>query len=513
MSNHDSGKARNYAIIASFTFLEFGYLISNVSVGLNTFSGWFNMEQPWATITVDTQKSFALYFACFAFFAALGALCGEQVSRSWGKVKTLWWGDAIFFFGTVMTLVEQLEFFFFGRCIQGLALGINIVATAGYINALIPDKSRGSTGAAMMIAFGLGVLFEYITGYASPYMNTNEWKAHEGWRLCFGMWLLWPFARMLALWFWETDKCPDDLIAAGKNAKALKQIEKCHKSGAQERLNYLIALNSTKQTYKSLFKDYKPILNCGTVLVLAWNFTGLPYMFSWTQMLYNVSLYPYSGSVIYGTKTVDYALPQNYCVLFAGLVFVSAIIGWFLVDKLGRKLLTLIGLAVCAIMMMIVCILGYRNEESTTGKYMGNLDNHGTVTCYCIWAAAFGLFSSGAWAWLQDALPRKAWGPMMAKFFLICFILQLTAYDVWFSRKTEIDNTIPNGTKLMGLYCAVVSFVCCIGLAVLMKETKGRSQAEILSDYGVKNSKVGGEHHGTVETDRGVLAEAKPQQP
>jgi len=326
--------------------------------------------------------------------------------------------------------------------------------------------------------------------------------------MCFGMWLLWPFTRILALHFWEKDKCPDDLIAAGKSAKALKQIEKCHKSGAQERLNALTQQHHSKETYKVLGKDFKPVLICGTVLIIGWNFTGFPYLLSWTESLYAIALYPYSG-LNYGTKIWDDALGQNYCVLFAGLIVIGAIIGWVCVDAIGRKITTLAGLAVCAVCMLIVCILGYGNPETNSGTNMGNMDSSGTVTVYTIWAAGYGIFSAGGWAWMQDALPRKAWGPMMAKFFFIIFILQLFWFDTWFSSLTDISGSFVNGTKLMGLYCCIISFVCCGLLAVLMKETKGKTHAEIMNDYGVKASKIQSEL--VSETDRHALGNQTKQ--
>jgi len=250
---------------------------------------------------------------------------------------------------------------------------------------------------------------------------------------------------------------------------------------------------AARPKFKSLWKEQKNLLFIMLFIAFAWNFTGAPYLLSWTQFLFYLSLYPAQALQIGTVTAFNIDLPQNYCVLFGGLIFLSTLLGGALIDKLGRKYCTIVGLFVCFISMLIICILGYAQKESYSGSNQlnGNYDSYGTVTMYCIWASGFGLWSVGAFTFLLDVLTRKGWAFFMGKFFFIFFLLQLTAWDIYESSSTAINTSAPNGTKVMGLYCCVIMAVLIVPIWIFMKETKaGVREAHDYYSIGGNSAKV-----------------------
>jgi len=367
-----------------------------------------------------------------------------------------------------------------------------MIATPLYLNAFLPDGARGKGGALMMISFGLGALMEYVAGYADPIVAYQQWQVTDGWRVPLGIYGIIPLTRIILLTFWQKENCPDDKIAKGKTYAALHIVQHCHgPSIAQQRYDQLVArheaVSHRRPKFKHLFKDQKKLAFLTVIFAVVWNFTGFPYLMSWTILLFGISLYPYQAMVIGNVTSFNANLMQNYCVLFGGLIFVSAIIAGTLVDKMGRKYLTLIGLFVCFAAMLAIGVIGYTQKESIGGVNMlnGNFDSLATVSLYCIWAAGFGTFNVGAYTFLLDLLPRKGWSLFLSVFFVICFFLQLTAWDVYFNTTTAVNPSIFNGTSTMGIFCAAIVGVLYGPLVYLMKETKDLKHEDVQALYGI----------------------------
>jgi len=411
-----------------------------------------------------------------------------------------------------MTLVDNYPFFFFGRCIEGFAIGLNMVATPLYLNAHVPHTSKGMAGSFQMICFAAGALFEYISGYADPLYTNSSWRAQEGWRLALGFWLLWPLVRVVLLRFVFKDACPDDKIAINKNDKALAIIKKVHTDDAQERFNELQALHQEdlQEKYKHYWKSHKRLLYIIILVAFIWNFTGFTYFISWTLFFFYMAAYPVQALDLGNQAGYNVDLAQNYCVLFGGLIFGGAVVGGFLNDKLGRKYNTFAGLLVCCIMMLAIGIIGYTAQESISANgakiLNGNVDSSGTMSCMCIWAAGFGVFSVGIYTFLLETLPKRGWTLFIGLFFIICFLLQLTAWDVYDSSNTAVVATAPDGTRIMGIYCFIICTILMVALFLLMKETHGMSAADIRAHY------LGGQQqvHSQVPMSSGPREESKP---
>ena len=233
---------------------------------------------------------------------------------------------------------STLEFVIF-RLIGGLAIGAASIICPAYISELVPAEYRGKLSSIQQIAIISGLTAAAISNYylatsAGSAVN-NLWLDYTAWR-----WMYWvgiiPGAIFLITLLTIPER-PRFLVSSGKKDKAIEVLTKLYGKEA--------ALKTTDDIYESLAHDRKPSFSDlidktkNRVRPIVWVGVGLAIL----QQFVGINVVFYYGAVLW--QAAGFSESDSLAIsVVSGLVSIGAcFITFFLVDKIGRKPLLLIG--------------------------------------------------------------------------------------------------------------------------------------------------------------------------
>lgn len=249
------------------------------------------------------------------------------------------------------------------RLIGGLAIGAASIICPAYISELVPAEFRGKLSSIQQIAIISGLtaaaLSNYFLATAAGSAINEFWLGHASWR-----WMFWVGAIpgvIFLVTLLTIPESPRFLVASGKKDKALSVLTKLYGARAAEK--------TVADIYASLEHDHKPrfadlikttthkvrhIIRIGFGLAvdeevkevtikrvrpIVWIGIGLAML----QQFVGINVVFYYGSVLW--RAAGFSESDSLAIsVVSGAVSIGAcFITFFLVDKIGRKPLLLIG--------------------------------------------------------------------------------------------------------------------------------------------------------------------------
>lgn len=360
------------------------------------------------------------------------------------------------------------------RLLGGLAIGAVSIISPAYIGEIAPPNIRGRLISLQQLAIVLGLFFAFFSNYslasAAGGTSSELWWGFAAWRWMFWVGLIPASVFFLCLLF--IPESPRYLVAVNKPEKAVevlagitnlenakKQVEEISMTVLHERKpRFLdIADKKTKKIY--------PIVWVGIGLAILQTFTGIDVVF-------------YYGSVLWQAAgfTEGDALLTN--VIVGGVNIGFTVIAMFLVDRVGRKPLLMIGGLGQAVMLGLMAVIFTISAEDA----VGGIEMGGAVGVMALLAAigfiAFFALTWGPvmWVMLGEMFPNKFRGAALsmagmsnwlANFLVaITFPVLLTNFGLGLS---------------YGIY-AVFGIVAFVFVYRYVNETKGKTLEEISLD-------------------------------
>jgi len=271
---------------------------------------------------------------------AIGAFFAGTWADSYGRRGILLLAAALFILSSWGAGVSSstLEFVIY-RFIGGLAIGAASIICPAYISELVPAELRGKLSSIQQIAIISGLTAAAISNYflaTSAGSAVNElWLGYTSWR-----WMYWvgiiPGAIFL-LTLLTIPESPRYLVSSGKKDKAISVLTKLYGAAAAKR--------TTDDIYESLAHDHKPAFsdlidkNKKRIRPIVWVGIGLAVL----QQFVGINVVFYYGAVLW--QAAGFSESDSLAIsVVSGVVSVAAcFITFFLVDKIGRKPLLLIG--------------------------------------------------------------------------------------------------------------------------------------------------------------------------
>ncbi len=321
------------SIVAALGGLLFGFDTAVVSGAVGF------MEQRFALTQVEVGWAVSsLIIGCI-----VGAAMSGMVSDRFGRKKVLIGAAALFIIGSIgSALPATFTAYIIARMIGGIGIGITSTVCPLYNAEIAPAKYRGRLVALNQLAIVTGIFLTYFINLWIAGAGDEAWAVSTAWRWMFGVGAV-PGLLFLVLLFFVPES-PRWLIKQGRAAEALPILLKIHgeEPARQEVLDIKESFRQEAGTLRQLMSPgLRLALIAGVGLAILQQITGIN-----AVMYYAPEIFKQTGA---GTNA---SLIQTIMVGFINFLF--TILALWLIDKVGRKALLLIGSASMTVCLIVI---------------------------------------------------------------------------------------------------------------------------------------------------------------
>ena len=313
----------------------------------------------------------------------IGALfCGKPAEK-FGRLECLKWIAYLYFVSAVgCALIVNWYSFIFFRFLGGLAVGASSVVGPMYIAEISPAEWRGRFVAFFQFNIVLGLVSAYISNYLL-FGIQNDW-----------LWMLGVEgipALLFAILLFTVPESPRWLALKNRDTDARKVLTDVGGEDIEKDLNDIKLSLANTQFGEALFqfKYWKPI--------------AIAFLIATLNQLSGINAINYYAPRIIASSGVlqESAMLQSIPLGVTNLIF--TMLGMFLIDKLGRRVLLFIGSVFMTIFLFAVALgfeypqlpslwgAEYKLAEMCGGLYM--------MICLMGFLASFAM-SLGATIWV-----------------------------------------------------------------------------------------------------------------
>ncbi|WP_460220526.1 sugar porter family MFS transporter [Psychroserpens sp. MEBiC05023] len=289
-----------------------------------------------------------------SFAAMFAMLFSGRLSDLLGRKKLLIFVAFLYAVSAVSSAIAtSYEMLYIARTIGGLAFGAALVLAPMYIAEISTSENRGKLVTLQQLNIVFGFFAAFLSNYFFNKYNTPEsvfLTDDNVWRWMLGVELIPAILYFLFLFF--VPKSPRWLYLKGKITQAKEVIIKLYgnERGVLEATSIEESLNSAKDKSKLKLTDVlkrslRFILVVGLIIGVLQQITGINAVY-----FYATSIFKQTGI---GT---DAAFSSG--VLLSSISVIFTFVAIYLIDRMGRRPLLLIGTAGIAISLLL-CAYGF----------------------------------------------------------------------------------------------------------------------------------------------------------
>jgi len=409
--------------------------------------------------------------SCALIGCLAGAVLSGWLSDKFGRKKLLLLSAFLFIIASLGTgSAGSLAAFIIFRMMGGIGIGLASNLSPMYIAEITPGSVRGRFVSLNQLTIVIGILAAQLINWriarpVPPEATTADivasWNGQTGWR-----WMFYACTVPAALFFiltWLVPESPRWLAKKARNHRTVHEI--LERIGGYDYADH--ELSSIKQSLDSdktrinlkILKEpgISKLLILGIVIAVFQQWCGINVIFNYAQEIFANAGYSVSDIL--------------FNIVITGSVnLVFTFVGMYLVDKLGRKALMLIGAVGLAAIYAIVGSMYFSHLQGIPLLIMVVM----AIACYAMTLAPV------TWVVLSEIFPNKIRGFAMsvATFALwaACFVLTYTF---------PILNQVLKASGTFLLY----GLICVLGFWFIharLPETKGKSLEEIEKELTMK---------------------------
>jgi sugar porter (SP) family MFS transporter len=417
--------------------LMFGFdigIISGAVPFIQSYFGWDELQLGWGVSSLLVG-------------AIIGAFSSGVLTDKFGRKKILIAVALFFAVSCSFTAIATSSLIFISsRLIGGLAVGAASVLSPMYVAEVAPPKNRGTLVAIYQLTIVLGILCSYIINYSLHEVDNN-------WRWMFATGIVPSVLFFAGLFF--IPESPRWLYKAGRREESLRVLTKI---GGKTLANAEIIEiadslkdNYTKGAIEGMFKpSTRKVIIIGIILAILVQVSGIN------------TIVDYAPKILLAAGVeIKNALLQTSLIGLINFIFTFIAISF--IDKLGRRLLYLIGS-----MGMIVTLL------LIAGSFYWSMNGTFTLICIMLFIAFFAsCIGPVFWTLVSEIFPNQIRGKAVA----------LASFTQWIFNFLVV-LLFPHFLKSIGgaatfLFLAFMSFVQWLFTYLYVPETKGKSLEEI----------------------------------
>jgi len=358
MEQHDTvvKMNRSYTVMISLIVALGGFLLgfdsAVISGAVKGITSYFQMT--------DAMLGFAV--GCVIFGAMAGNLMAGPMADKFGRKKVLIIVAALFTISaTWSALATGYTEFIIARIIGGVGIGGAILIAPIYIAEIAPPKLRGSLVSFNQLNIVIGISVAYFSNYFLVNMEGESWR-----------WMLGVEAIPALIYFltlFTVPRSPRWLILQLNKVKLARKI--LMKIGGEEyaemtiaEIQRGIAKKESKSKLSDLLKSkYATIMTIALGIAFFQQITGINAIFYYAPTIFEQA----GGST-------DSSFLQAIVVGLTNLVFTFVAI--WLIDKLGRKPLLLIGTTFMTVALLMATFAFYNASYDFNETTLNNVENN-----------------------------------------------------------------------------------------------------------------------------------------
>jgi SP family arabinose:H+ symporter-like MFS transporter len=436
------------SIVAAIGGLLFGYDTAVISGAIGFMQQKFHLG--------PVMMGWAV--SCLMIGAIIGAGFAGVLSDKFGRKRMLILAAILFSVGSIGSAIPAtISQFVFARVLGGIGIGVSSTLVPLYIAEIAPARHRGSLVSLNQLAIVIGISAIYFVNRAVANAGGTDWDISTGWRWMFGLGIVPGFLFMLLLLF--VPESPRWLEKQGKGDAAIRILQRVNgPHQAQVELEDIReSLKNETGSMKQLFQGgFRIALLVGVVLAILQQVTGINAI-----MYYAPEIFKQTGA---GT---DSSLTQTIIVGAVNLVF--TVVSLWLIDRVGRKVLLLVG---AALMTMSLLVVGYAFH---TGHTAGPV----VLLFVLLFVASFAVsFGPIVWLIIAEIFPTRIRGRATA----------ISSVALW-AADYLVSQTFPVllngvGTAITFWMFAIMAIISFLFTLRFVPETKGRSLEDIERMWG-----------------------------
>ncbi len=272
--------------------------------------------------------------------ALIGASLAGRITDRYGRRRVLMAAAALFAVGALIAAGMTATWILVAaRLVLGLAIGVAAVTAPLYIAEAAPLAIRGALVSTYQLAITFGILVSYLTGLAITEDGT--------WRTMFALGAVPGILFLIGLMF--LPESPRWLVLRGLPDKARASLARLRGEGApvERELDEIVrtaqAEAGQKHSYAALLAPtIRPALIVGM---------GLFFL----QQLSGINAVIYYAPEIFHHAGFDSGKTQVLATIGVGTVnFVTTILAMYLIDRMGRRPLLVLGFVGTAATMLLI---------------------------------------------------------------------------------------------------------------------------------------------------------------
>jgi sugar porter (SP) family MFS transporter len=281
----------------------------------------------------------------------VGALIGGIPAEKYGRKKTLFWIGILFAVSALGTALAPNPYIFsFLRFIGGLGIGVSSVVAPTYISEISTAKTRGRLTAMYQFNIVFGILIAFISNYLLQGVGGSE-----DWR-----WMLGVLAIPSLIYTFMVITVPESprwLVSIKNDLPAAKKVlSQIGVNNPDEEVNNIIAANAAVETHQateSIFgSKYKRVL---------W----LAFFVAFFNQLSGINFILYYAPEILSRIGLGAAESLANSIAIGGTNLIFTFVGLYLIDRLGRRTLLIIG-SIGYIISLAMVAVAFKTGASPT---------------------------------------------------------------------------------------------------------------------------------------------------
>jgi SP family arabinose:H+ symporter-like MFS transporter len=383
-----------------------------------------------------------------------GAMFAGFLSDRFGRRKVLFLCAVLYAVSGLLSAIPRtFTEFLLARFVSGLGIGASSMICPIYIAELAPAARRGRLGSLFQLGIVVGIFLTLFINAWIQGQGDEAWNKAQGWRWMLGAEVA-PAALLLSLLFFVPES-PRWLLQAGREQEARSILEGVAgpAQAAEEIAAVKGVLGQEEGRFSELFhaRFRRPLL-IAVVLMAVSQFCGINAI-----MYYSTKIFTTAGV---GVKN---AFMSSVIIGLVNVLFTFVAVAF--VDRAGRRLLLLIGLA---IQVVALAAVGWMFHVQAGGVPL--------LAAIIAFIAAFAM-AMGPISWIlcSEIFPTKVRGRAMS---IATFTIWTSCYVVAQTFPMLNDSPAIGPAKTFWVY-ALVSLAGFLFVLSMVPETKGRSLEEI----------------------------------
>lgn len=376
----------------------------------------------------------------------IGAIFGGIPTNKIGRRNTLLLIGILFFFSSIGSAFANNPFIFAAfRFIGGLGVGASTIAAPAYISEIAPAKDRGKLVAFYQFNIVLGILLAFLSNYLLSDFGENSWRWMMGVQAI-------PSVIYTLLVFIISES-PRWLLSKSRDIEAQKVLKLMGQDDEYEKMKLEINLdtiNANDSNDTIFLKKYR------TPLLLA-------FFIAFFNQLSGINAFLYYSPRIFQEAGLGESTALLSSIGIGAINLVFTLVGVFLIDRLGRKVLMYIGSVGYIISLSLVSLAFFLHWQGIA------------VPVFLFLFVASHAIGQGAviWVFISEIFPNhlRASGQSFGSsthWVLAAIIPSLIPF---------LFSTI--GPGVVFLFFAIMMVFQLIFVAFMMPETKGISLEEL----------------------------------